>query len=58
MRRNRKVRIAIVLAIAVFVGFYAWRTNQSPSQQPCEPGRWEEKDANGAVIKISRKHCD
>ncbi|WP_168355779.1 hypothetical protein [Sphingomonas gei] len=57
MWRNRKLRLGIVLAIAVFVAFYAWRTSQSEGRKPCEPGRHEEKDASGKVIKVSRTTC-
>ncbi|UZK66890.1 hypothetical protein [Sphingomonas sp. M1-B02] len=56
MLRNRKLRLAIVLAIAVFALFYAWRTNQA-SRAPCEPERVEEKDASGKIVKITRKEC-
>ena len=59
MWRNRKLRLGIVLGLAVFAAFYAWRTNQidSSKQQPCEPGRQEEKDASGKVVKVTRKTC-
>ncbi|WP_404339059.1 hypothetical protein AB2M62_07650 [Sphingomonas sp. MMS12-HWE2-04] len=56
--RNRKLRLAIVLAIAVFAGFYAWRTGQTENAKPqCEPGRHEEKDASGKVVKITNTTC-
>lgn len=56
--RNRKLRIALVLAIAVFALFYAWRTSQTEAQKPvCEPGRHEEKDASGKVVKITNTTC-
>ncbi len=54
--RNRKMRIGIVVAIAVFVAFYAWRTNQ-PATRDCTPGREEVKDASGKVIEIKRMAC-
>jgi len=59
MWRNRKLRLGIVLAIAVFAAFYAWRTNQidTSKRPPCEPGRHEEKDADGKVIKVTRTTC-
>lgn len=58
MFRNRKIRLAIVLAIAVFAAFFAWRTNQVDARRPpCEPGRHEEKDASGKVIKVTRTTC-
>jgi hypothetical protein len=56
--RNRKVRLAIVLALAVFAAFTTWRTSQTQaSRPPCEPGRQEEKDASGKVVKVSRTTC-
>ena len=54
---NRKIRIAVVLALAIVVAYVAWRTSERKPQPPCESGRWEEKDASGAVTKISRKAC-
>lgn len=58
MWRNRKLRLGIVLAIAIVAAFVAWRTNQTtPRKPPCEPGRHEEKDASGKVIKVTRTTC-
>ncbi|NIJ18356.1 hypothetical protein FHS95_000025 [Sphingomonas naasensis] len=58
MWRNRKLRLGLVLAIAVFAAFYAWRTNQVETRQkPCEPGRHEEKDASGKIVKVTRTTC-
>ncbi|RYD58089.1 MAG: hypothetical protein EOP60_03540 [Sphingomonadales bacterium] len=56
--RNRKTRLAIVLAIGVFAAFVAWRTN-TPTQTPraCTPGREEIKDAGGKVVEIKRVEC-
>jgi hypothetical protein len=56
--RDRKVRIAIVLAIAAFALFYAWRTGTAePGNTACVPGREEVKDAGGKVIEIKRTTC-
>jgi hypothetical protein len=56
--RNRKLRLGIVLALAVFAAFYAWRTSQTENKPPpCEPGRHEEKDASGKVTKVTRTTC-
>jgi hypothetical protein len=56
--RNRKIRLAIVLAIAVIAAFVAWRTSQAEKRvAPCEPGRHEEKDMSGKVIKVTRTTC-
>jgi hypothetical protein len=55
--RNRKIRLAIVLALAVVAAFVAWRTSQTVAPKPCEPGRHEEKDASGKVIKVTRTTC-
>ena len=57
--RNRKIRIAIVLAIAVVAAVVAWRTGGviGKSAAPCVEERKEEKDSAGNVIKITRKQC-
>ena len=57
MLRDRKVRLALVLAPAVFVAFFAWRTSQRDARPHCTPGRVEEKDASGKVVKITRTEC-
>jgi hypothetical protein len=58
MWRNRKLRLGIVLAIAVFAAFYAWRMEQGDAKKPpCESGRHEEKDAGGKVVKVTRTSC-
>ncbi|KRC82095.1 hypothetical protein [Sphingomonas sp. Root241] len=58
MWRNRKLRLGIVLGIAVIAAYVAWRTNQVETRKPpCEPGRHEEKDASGKVIKVTRTTC-
>lgn len=54
--RDRKVRFAIVLAIAVMAAFVAWRTSQ-PEPGACTPGREEVKDAGGKVVEIKRTAC-
>jgi predicted transcriptional regulator len=57
-RRNRRVRIAVVLALAAFVAFYAWRTSQTDAgKKACVAGRHEEKDAKGNVTKITNTTC-
>lgn len=55
----RKIRIAIILAIAVVVAFVSWRTSapQQPAEKKCVPGRHEEKDASGKVIRVTRTTC-
>ena len=57
--RSRKVRLAIVLAIAAFAAFYAWRTStpQAGNAAACVPGREEVKDDSGKVIEIKRTTC-
>lgn len=58
MWRNRKLRLGIVLAIAVIATYVAWRTSQPEAQRPpCEPGRQEQKDASGKVTKVTRTTC-
>lgn len=56
--RSRRVRIAIVLALAVFAAFFAWRNSPYATRKPpCEPGRHEEKDSSGKVVKITNTTC-
>jgi len=56
--RSRKVRVAIILAAAVFVAFVAWRMGDGAGKKPpCVPGRHEEKDASGKVVKITNRSC-
>jgi hypothetical protein len=55
--RNRKLRLALVLGLAIVVMVVAWRTSQAPRVKPCEPGRHEEKDASGKVVKVTRTLC-
>lgn len=58
MLRNRRLRLALVLALAVFVAFTAWRMNDTAGKKPpCTPGRHEEKDASGKVVKITHTTC-
>lgn len=53
---NRKLRLALVLTLAVVVAVVAWRTGQK-RVGPCEPGRIEERDASGALVAIRRREC-
>jgi len=56
--RNRKLRLGIVLAVAAFAAFYAWRTGTPrDAVRPCTPGREEVKDASGKVVEIKRIEC-
>ena len=56
--RNRKLRLGIVLAIAAFAAFYAWRTSTPSGELPaCVPGREEVKDSSGKVVEIKRTEC-
>ena len=56
MLRDRKVRLALVVAFAAVVLFVAWRTHK-PKEVPCETGRQEERDASGKVTRITRTEC-
>ncbi len=56
-RRNRKLRLGIVLAIAVVAAFFAWRTSTPKDRPACVPGREEVKDDGGNVIEIKRTSC-
>ncbi|HEX8302411.1 hypothetical protein [Sphingomonas sp.] len=55
--RNRKTRIAIVLAFAVLAAFVAWRTSTPVEAGNCQAGREEVKDASGKVVEIRRHEC-
>lgn len=55
---NRKLRLGIVLAIAVTAAVFAWRTSEQGAGRPkCEPGRIEERDAAGKITKVIRTTC-
>jgi hypothetical protein len=56
MLRNRRVRLAIVLALAIVAAFVAWRTQGLP-RRPCTPGRNAEVDASGKVVRVVRTIC-
>ena len=56
--RHRKIRVAIVLTIAIVAIFTAWRTNQAQhAEKKCVSGRHEEKDASGTVVRVTRTTC-
>lgn len=55
--RNRKLRLGIVLALAVFAAYFAWRTGEGGSIKTCSPGRQEVKDDSGKVVSIKRTTC-
>ena len=58
MLRNRRLRLALVLALAVFAAFTTWRMGQSNGgKPPCTPGRQEEKDSSGKVVRITHTTC-
>lgn len=52
--RNRKVRIAIVLTIAIVAAFISWRTS---TPKGCEEDRKEIRDDAGKITKIERTYC-
>lgn len=55
--RNRKIRLGIVLALAVVAAVFAWRTSTPKAPPPCVPGRQEVKDASGTIVEIKRTEC-
>lgn len=55
--RNRRLRLGILLGLAVFAGFYAWRTSQKIEKGDCTPGREEVKDASGTIVEIKNRIC-
>ncbi|WP_066795318.1 hypothetical protein [Sphingomonas soli] len=54
---NRKLRLGIVLAIAVVAAFVAWRTSTPKERPPCVPGREEVRDDKGEIVEIKRTEC-
>lgn len=56
--RNRKIRLAVALTVAIVVAFVAWRTSERASgRPPCKAERTEEKDATGKVTRITHTEC-
>jgi hypothetical protein len=59
MWRNRKLRLAIVIGVALVAIYVAWRMEQArqPEREPCVPGRQVETDASGKVVSITNRIC-
>ncbi|MEG3180166.1 hypothetical protein [Sphingomonas sp. LT1P40] len=58
--RQRKLRLGIVLGIAVIAAYVAWRTgsfSDQPQQKACVEGRKEVKDDKGQVVQVLRTTC-
>lgn len=58
--RKRKLRLGLVLGIAVIAAWVAWRTgsfSDQPTQKPCVEGRNEIKDDKGVVVQVIRTTC-
>ncbi len=58
--RQRKLRLGLVVGIAVIAAWVAWRTgsfSDQPQQKPCVAGRNEVKDDKGKVVQVTRTTC-
>lgn len=55
--RRLKVRLAAVLTLAIVAAVVAWRSGTVPQQPACTPGRHEERDSAGKVVRIVRTDC-
>lgn len=58
-RLKRRLVVMICVALLALLG---WKLAESmgwlePPAPKCEPGRFEEKDASGKVVKITTKTC-
>lgn len=54
--RRLKVRLAVVLTLAIIAAVVAWRS--SPEHDTaCTPGRHEERDASGKLVRITHTDC-
>ncbi len=54
--RRLKVRLAVVLTLAIVAAVVAWRS--APVRGPvCTAGRHEERDASGKVVRITHTEC-
>lgn len=54
--RRTKVRLAAVLTLAIVAAVVAWRTPQT-RDPGCVPGRQEERDAGGKLVRIRHTEC-
>ncbi|OAN59840.1 hypothetical protein [Sphingomonas sp. TDK1] len=56
--RRLKVRLAAVLTLAIVAAVVAWRSAPTRSGAlGCTPGRQEERDASGKVVRIRHTEC-
>ncbi|WP_157084500.1 hypothetical protein [Sphingomonas pituitosa] len=54
--RRLKVRLAVVLTLAIIAAVVAWRS--APVRDgACTPGRHEERDASGKLVRITHTEC-
>ncbi|WP_294254429.1 hypothetical protein [uncultured Sphingomonas sp.] len=54
--RRTKVRLAAVLTLAIVAAVVAWRAPQTRAPG-CVPGRQEERDQSGKVVRIRHTEC-
>ncbi|UYY78168.1 hypothetical protein [Sphingomonas sp. R1] len=52
-----KVRLAVVLTLAIIAAVVAWRSASMPQKPACTAGRHEERDAGGKVVRITHTEC-
>ncbi|WP_294329598.1 hypothetical protein [uncultured Sphingomonas sp.] len=55
--RRLKVRLAVVLTLAIIAAVVAWRSASVPTKPACTAGRHEERDSNGKIVRITHTEC-
>lgn len=55
--RRLKVRLAVVLALAIIAAVVAWRSASVPQKPACTTERHEERDSSGKVVRITHTEC-
>lgn len=55
--RRLKIRLALVLALAIVAAVAAWRMDGADQQPRCTNDRREERDSSGKVVRIVRTAC-
>jgi len=55
--RRLKVRLAVILTLAIVAAVVAWRSASVPQRPVCTAGRHEERDASGKLVRITHTEC-
>ncbi|MHA6719279.1 hypothetical protein ACX40Y_07475 [Sphingomonas sp. RS6] len=57
LSRRLKVRLAAVITLAIVAAVVAWRSHPSGANMACTPGREEQRDSTGKLVRIVRTEC-